>query len=234
MASLLDVLNHSMITVVQKFRAGGPLMYVMLALSIIAMGFFFDRAVMLILQNLKLSPKKFLRKLAEVMNDPGRNPDQKVDEMLVFLEKRDNILSRITQETAQKWKIARRHRLGLTEKKEFLQQNTEEKMFAEFKGLEARMDGLAAIATLGPLVGLLGTVIGLIIVFEVLANSPGGVKPDQLSGGIALKLINTAGGLILAIPTLIAHGIMKFFIDNRAADIEEAAKYFVDELAALE
>jgi biopolymer transport protein ExbB len=61
------------------------------------------------------------------------------------------------------------------------------------------------VSTVAPLVGLLGTVIGMIEAFHVIATAGGLGDPTQLAGGISKALVNTAAGLAVALPALALH-----------------------------
>lgn len=77
-----------------------------------------------------------------------------------------------------------------------------------------RIEYLNVIGNLGPLLGLLGTVIGMIVAFEEMNRSGGNANPAQLSGGISKALAHTMAGLILALPCLAAFGILRTIIDR--------------------
>jgi biopolymer transport protein ExbB len=82
--------------------------------------------------------------------------------------------------------------------------------------------GLAALGTItagSPLLGLLGTVLGMIKIFAVVAQAGASIT-DQLSSGISVALITTATGLIIAIPTLFAHSFLEARAIGILADIE--------------
>lgn len=79
--------------------------------------------------------------------------------------------------------------------------------------LEHRLSYMALIGTLSPMVGLLGTVDGMVRSFTVIANSPASPKPSELAHGISTALITTLAGLLIAIPALAAFNILK----NRVA-----------------
>jgi len=76
---------------------------------------------------------------------------------------------------------------------------------AEVRKLERNLSGLALIADISPLLGLLGTVTGLIRAFMKIQELGGRVDANQLAGGIWEALITTAAGLFVAIPTLAAY-----------------------------
>jgi biopolymer transport protein ExbB len=77
-----------------------------------------------------------------------------------------------------------------------------------------RIEYLNIIGNLGPLLGLLGTVIGMIVAFEEMSRSGGNANPAQLSGGISKALAHTMAGLILALPCLACFGILRTIIDR--------------------
>jgi biopolymer transport protein ExbB len=77
-----------------------------------------------------------------------------------------------------------------------------------------RIEYLNVIGNLGPLLGLLGTVIGMIVAFQEMNLSGGQANPAQLSGGISKALAHTMAGLILALPCLAAFGILRTIIDR--------------------
>ena len=77
-----------------------------------------------------------------------------------------------------------------------------------------RIEYLNVIGNLGPLLGLLGTVIGMIVAFEEMNRSGGNANPAQLSGGISKALAHTMAGLILALPCLAAFGVLRTMIDR--------------------
>lgn len=75
--------------------------------------------------------------------------------------------------------------------------------------LEHRLSYLALIGTIAPMVGLLGTVDGMVASFSVIAKSTATPKPSELATGISMALITTLVGLVLAIPALAVFNILK-------------------------
>ena len=75
--------------------------------------------------------------------------------------------------------------------------------------LEQRLSYIALIGTVSPMVGLLGTVDGMVRAFRVIANSATQPKPSQLADGISTALITTLVGLLLAIPAIALFGIFR-------------------------
>jgi biopolymer transport protein ExbB len=96
-------------------------------------------------------------------------------------------------------------------------------------GMEKYLGALGTIASAAPLLGLLGTVIGMIEIFA--AQSPtGGSNPQQLAHGISIALYNTAFGLIVAIPALMFYRFFRGQVDTYALRMEQAAERFVPHL----
>jgi len=92
--------------------------------------------------------------------------------------------------------------------------------------LERCLNPLGTIAAAAPMLGLLGTVIGMIEIFG--SQSPtGGSNPVQLAHGISIALYNTAAGLIVAIPALMFHRHFRRRVEEYTIDLEEAAERLV-------
>jgi len=82
---------------------------------------------------------------------------------------------------------------------------------------------LSAIAMLSPLIGLLGTVIGMIDAFQALEQAGNKVDPSILSGGIWVALLTTAAGLVVAIPATAAHQLLDGIVERAGRAMEDAA-----------
>jgi biopolymer transport protein ExbB len=105
--------------------------------------------------------------------------------------------------------------------------------------LQRYLGALATIASAAPLLGLLGTVIGMIEIFASqggdggMGTVPGGGNPTQLAHGISIALYNTAFGLIVAIPALIFWRYFRARVDDYLLAMEVASERFARHLAAL-
>lgn len=93
--------------------------------------------------------------------------------------------------------------------------------------LERYLNTLGTIAAVSPLLGLLGTVFGMIEIFASLLQHGAG-NPAVLAGGISVALITTAAGLTVAIPSLIFHRYFERLVDEYVVDMEEEALKLVD------
>jgi biopolymer transport protein ExbB len=99
------------------------------------------------------------------------------------------------------------------------------------QNLERYLTSLATLASAAPLLGLLGTVIGMIEIFGI--QTPGQQQPVELAHGISIALYNTALGLIVAIPSLMAWRFFKAKVDRLVLQMEWSAERFARHLAAM-
>ena len=102
----------------------------------------------------------------------------------------------------------------------------------EMSKLESWLVVLATLSTIAPLLGFLGTVIGMIIAFQSI-EAAGEVEATLVAGGIKVALLTTAAGLAIAIPVSIGHNYFVSFIDSMVIDMEESAQKMVDTLHAM-
>lgn len=93
--------------------------------------------------------------------------------------------------------------------------------------LERYLNALGTIAAVGPLLGLLGTVFGMIEIFSSMMKHGAG-DPASLAGGISVALITTAAGLTVAIPSLIFHRFFERLVDEYVVGMEEEALKLID------
>jgi biopolymer transport protein ExbB len=97
---------------------------------------------------------------------------------------------------------------------------TEEVGRREIANLERYISALATIASVSTLLGLLGTISGMIKIFSVISIQPV-VNPSSLAGGISEALYTTAFGLTIAIPTLVFHKFLSSKVDSLTIEMEE-------------
>lgn len=81
--------------------------------------------------------------------------------------------------------------------------------------LQLKISFLSLIASIGPMLGLFGTVFGMVLAFDVIASKPGGANPQDLADGISQALVTTVMGLIVSIPNTIFY----FFFKNRVTKL---------------
>jgi biopolymer transport protein ExbB len=99
--------------------------------------------------------------------------------------------------------------------------------------LSSHLELLGVIAAISPLLGLLGTVSGMINAFGVVAEAGMG-NPGLLAGGIGQALLTTAAGLVVAIPTMVIHRLLAGRVETLTSDLEDLGSDLLEALAASE
>ena len=110
--------------------------------------------------------------------------------------------------------------------REVMKESIEEAGRAVTHDLERFLTSLGTIAAIAPLLGLLGTVIGMVEIFG--SQTPTGGNPAVLAHGISVALYNTAFGLIVAIPAMIFYRFFRARVDNLAIEMEQQAIKLVE------
>lgn len=110
--------------------------------------------------------------------------------------------------------------------REIMKESIEEVGNAVAHDLERFLTTLGTIASLAPLMGLFGTVVGMIEIFG--AQNAVGANPVQLAHGISVALYNTGFGLMIAIPALFFYRHFRALVDSFVVDMEQQAIKFVD------
>ena len=98
----------------------------------------------------------------------------------------------------------------------------------EVSKLEKGVSSLAMIAGAAPMVGFLGTVIGMIMTFHTMASNPNNFDISQLSGGIYVAMITTVAGLVVGIPAYICYNVLVARISKVVNMLENKATEFMD------
>jgi biopolymer transport protein ExbB len=94
-------------------------------------------------------------------------------------------------------------------------------------GLQKYLPALATIGTIAPLMGLFGTVVGMI---EIFAEFGPTADPGQLARGISVALYNAGFGILIAIPAIVAHRLLRVHVDHLLVRIEQAARQIIAQL----
>jgi len=187
--------------VIDLIVRGGIVMYPIILCSIIALAIFLER--LWVLRRKRIIPSAFI----ETVEDKLRN--RKLSEALFLCQNDDSSIAKIFLAGLKNTER------GIWMVKEAI----EERGGREGIILEKHVGILSTIANLSPLLGLLGTVSGMIKTFKVL--SQGASNPSLLAGGIAEALITTAAGLVVAIPTLVCYRILKDKAESLIFEMEE-------------
>ncbi len=97
--------------------------------------------------------------------------------------------------------------------------------------LEKYLSAIGTIASMAPLMGLFGTVVGMIEIFG--AQAPSGTNPQQLAHGISVALYNTAFGLVIAIPAMICYRHFRARVDSYLVEMEQQSLRLIDTIRVL-
>jgi biopolymer transport protein ExbB len=103
-----------------------------------------------------------------------------------------------------------------------MEDSIQEQLLHEVPRLRRRLNGIAVMAAIAPLLGLLGTVTGIIHTFETI-SAHGNTHPGMMAGGISEALFTTAAGLVIAIPVLLVHAVLSSRVDRLVSDTERHA-----------
>ena len=196
---------------IEIIRAGGWLMLPIILCSVIALAITLER--LWTLQRRRVLPKDLTMRVWEWARD--RQLDQKHLTILASNSPMGRVLAA---------GLANRHQSREVMKE--IVQDTGRHVVHE---LERYLNSLGTIAAISPLLGLLGTVIGMVKVFTAITAAGVG-NPGVLAGGISEALITTAAGLSVAIPSLIAYRYLRGQVDALVVDMEKEAMKLVDAL----
>ncbi len=195
-------------------KSGGWLMVPIIAASIIALGIIGER--LWTLQRKKVVPRHLV---AQVWHW-ARN--QQLDAAHIKLLRANSPLGRVLAAG-----LANRHH-----PREIIKESIEDAGRVVVHELERYLNTLGTIAVISPLLGLLGTVVGIMKVFDTISSAGVG-DPHVLSGGIAEALITTVAGLSVAIPSLMFYRYFRGRVDELVVDMEQEAVKLVEVLQGL-
>ena len=104
-----------------------------------------------------------------------------------------------------------------------IEKSVDEVYLTEAPRINRYLNLLPAFANIAMLCGLLGTIFGLIIAFDAVANLPAAQRPAALANGISIVMVNTWSGLATAIPILLLHGLLAMQSERLQEEMEEKA-----------
>jgi biopolymer transport protein ExbB len=150
--------------------------------------------------------------------------------------KRDNVVEAISICDATPGPVARLVKVAILNRdkgREGMRESLEEAGLVEVPPLEDKLNLLATIAQIAPLLGLLGTVLGFIKIFSVLQSQVRVPTMQDLSGGVWQALICTAAGLAVSIPCYAAYNYLVSRVNAIVLDMEKAATEITNILADM-
>jgi len=185
---------------------GGPVMIPLVVCSVIALGWMFERWMRL--RASLLGSRAQADQLVNAARDLG--PARALE----AARAQPTTLARVLQPVLERWPESRAN----------LEKAVEDTASRELRTLISSLRPLTVITVTAPLLGLFGTVIGIIIAFRDIAQSDAMGKPEALATGIAQALITTASGLAIAIPTQAAYYWFRGRIDRFWRLVEESGE----------
>ncbi|MDO8446889.1 MAG: MotA/TolQ/ExbB proton channel family protein [Deltaproteobacteria bacterium] len=194
---------------------GGVFMHPILLCSIISLAIFMER--LWSLRRKKVIPESILPKIEKFVRE------EKLSEAIGFCKLDNSSLSRVLL-------------VGLKNagtKREHLKEVIEEVGSREATYLERYIEALATIASISTLLGLLGTISGMIKIFSVISREVI-VNPTTLAGGIAEALNTTAFGLVVAIPSTVFYKYLIGKVETMIVEMEEYSTHVVELLKGKE
>ena len=196
-------------------KLGGPMIWLILATSAIAVVVFVERV--LHYHRAQINSMEFLNGVRNVL-------------------KRDNVVEAVSICDATPGPVARLVKVAILNRdrgKEGMREALEEAGLGEVPPLEDKLNLLATIAQIAPLMGLLGTVLGFIRIFAELQSRGTSAQMEALAGGIWQALICTAAGLAVAIPAYAGYNYLVSRVNAIVLDMEKAATEIVNIVAEL-
>lgn len=200
----------------QIFHDGGLMMYPIALCSFALMVFSFER--MIHLRRGRVIPRPFVNRLIEQVQQQQVDRDEAIE----LCEKNPNSMSRIM--TA----ALKRYGKPAVEVEQAVLDAGER----ESNQLRKYMRLLSAISNISPLLGLLGTVMGMIQSFNDISTSQAMGRPEMLAGGISQALLTTAAGLLVAIPAYAMYVYFVGHIDRLIMEMDHHAQRLVDAVSA--
>lgn len=196
----------------QQILLGGPVMIPLLLLSVLTVVLVWERYR--VLRRAQSDPERLIRTVADYVHRGD------VAGAAAYCRTENTPASRIVGRGLE--------RLGrpIEEIKEAVQEAGRRETYQ----LETRMDLLATVASLAPMLGFLGTVTGMISAFRQIQAYEGMVNPSLLAGGISEALITTAAGLIIGVPALFFYNVLLTRIGKVVNTLEHASSDFIDVL----
>ena len=200
----------------QIFYDGGLLMYPIAFCSFISMVFFFERLIFL--RQGRVIPRPFVKRLIEQLEQQQIDRDEAID----LCTKNPSPIAQIFSAALKRY-----GRPAIEVEQVVL--DAGERVTNQ---LRKYMRLFSAISNVSPLLGLLGTVLGMIEAFNSIAGSNAIGRPEVLAGGISQALLTTAAGLLVAIPAYLAYMYFLGRTDRLVIEMDSYAQQVIDAISS--
>lgn len=195
----------------ELIEKGGVLMYPIIILSVLSLAIFLERLVTL--RTERYAPKDFAEKVKNALKAKDTT------EAISLCELNDSALGNVCGDILKNLDLPLQR----------LMETAEESGRYHADKLTRFLPSLQAIASIAPLMGLLGTVIGMIKTFIVIGQQGVG-NAQALAGGISEALITTAAGLSVAIPTVVFYYIVRYRSQRVTIELEKSATDIINQI----
>jgi len=202
-------------TVYELLEQGGYIMYPIYLLSVIMVAFAIERAVSL--RRRRIVPPRFILNLRTLVT--ARPLDS--DKIMTYCQANPSPISRIFQAAAKRLKRP------LPE----IEKTIEDAGAREVRLLRRNCRVLSGVAYISPLLGLLGTVLGMIKCFSQVSTGEALGKAERLAEGIYQALVTTAGGLTVAIPAAVLYLMFMAKIEKLVSEMDNLSLEFVESVS---
>ena len=207
---MLFVFSHVKgLLMLESIASGGLLMVPIIVASVIALAICIERSWFL--RREKVVPQDALLRFQKLLQKNGYTEEE---------------LRALASSSLLGWvyfDVLKKVKLGREEMKEAMEVSISQASYV----LERYLTTLGVIASVCPLLGLLGTVIGMIDVFDTITET-GAKSAVSLAGGISIALVTTASGLVVAIPSLVMHRVFVRRVDEFLSEMTQKTTKFVD------
>jgi biopolymer transport protein ExbB len=203
------------------FQKMGVIGYPLALCSILMLTYIIERAYTLIKSRSRLGTEQFMARVTESLRNDN------IMEAVSTCEEAGGPLANVLKAGLLKYSQAMIEEREVT--KEEIQEAIQEAGLLEIPQLERNLPVIGTLAVISPLLGLLGTVTGMIRAFTTIALEGTG-DPQQLAGGISEALLTTATGLSIAIPCLVAYNLFESRINRYVLEIEQVSTEMVNSL----
>jgi biopolymer transport protein ExbB len=198
------------------FNQGGPLMYLILAGSVIGLGVFLERLYHL--HRARIDTERFMEAIRSLVRK------NEIQGAIDLCSRTPGPVAHIVDAGLARYSRSRSE----------IRETIEDAGVHEVPRLEKNLVILATLAHVSPLLGLLGTVLGMIRAFMTIEEMQGVVNPSDLAGGIWEALLTTAFGLLVAIAAYVAYNYLVARVGKMVLDMETSATEMVSLLSGEE
>ena len=203
-------------SILRLFTGANPMLWLLGACSIVTLGFGLERFVAL--RRGRVIPKDFIARFNERLASGKLDRERAIE----LCRANDSAAARVFANVVRCW----------GQPAATIRQAVEADSAGEIIDLKRNIRVLNGTSTLAPLLGLLGTVIGMIESFEALGSKAGGAKSEALAQGISLALVSTAIGLGIAIVSVSLYYFLLNKVDLLVRDLDDQARRVIDLVSA--